>query len=88
MNFYTQIDAFITDTCGVSLANFGGELALCVTIVLILLTRMFTENSPCAKKILLAVAVVGFLTALALQWSMMKKTSPEQIGRASCRERV
>ncbi|MDO4558283.1 MAG: NADH-quinone oxidoreductase subunit N [Planctomycetia bacterium] len=41
MTWYTQIDAIIRDTFDVSLRNFGGELTLCVAIVLILLARLF-----------------------------------------------
>lgn len=67
MTWYTQIDALLSDTFGVSLGNFGGELALCVTIVLIMLLRAFMGASRASRTVTLVLTMLGFLVAILLQ---------------------
>lgn len=67
MNLSTLIDSLLNDTLQVSLPLFRPELALCVTIVLLLLTRVIPLGSKLPS---FALALGGSLVALWLSLPM------------------
>lgn len=80
MNFSDLINTVLDDTLSKSLSQFAPELALCVTVVLLLLGRLFS----CDKWIrpywtAMAGAFVAFLCAF-IQFQYMQQAEPPQEG--------
>ncbi|MDA7977475.1 MAG: NADH-quinone oxidoreductase subunit N [Pirellulales bacterium] len=75
MGFHEQIDALIDDTQR-SLALFGPELALCGTIILLLLCRLVIGDRLSSTLVAFAGTVVGLVAAL-FSWSQVAGTSQE-----------
>ena len=77
-DFGTLVDRLITDTLGTSLGHFAPELALCTTIVSMLLVRLFS-----ADRWLPAywVALIGSLVAFV--FSYLQFTDLRQNGGGS-----
>ncbi len=79
MNFHSLVDSLLTDTLEISLPLFRPELALCATIVIMLLVRIF----PGGKQIpSVGIALAGSIVALNLalptggleSWAELQRT--------------
>ena len=78
MNLQTLVDSLLTNTLDVSIPQYWPELALCITIVVLLLVRVFKGGEHIPSFLL---ALVGSVVALWLALPREGLSSWSEIGR-------